>query len=85
MLTLFLTRVTTFGIGVFNAFLFARLVGPAGKGEYYLLILLPSTVNVLVQLGIPGALGFYSAQIILEGLSPRLSSFPSVSHSQPLG
>ena len=42
--------------------MFARLVGPAGKGDYYLLVLLPATAMVLIQLGLPSALGFYSAR-----------------------
>jgi O-antigen/teichoic acid export membrane protein len=79
---LFVTQILTAGIGVFNAFLFARLAGPAGKGDYYLLVLLPNTTMVLAQLGLPTALGFYAARGKTHGivrkalvLSVTLSAF----------
>jgi O-antigen/teichoic acid export membrane protein len=58
----FVAQVMTAGIGIFNAFLFARLLGPAVKGDYYLLVMLPATGMVLVQLGLPSALAFFAAR-----------------------
>jgi O-antigen/teichoic acid export membrane protein len=54
----------TFGaaVGIVNGILLARLLGPAAKGDYYLLLLVPSTVIVLAQLGLPAAFGFFSAK-----------------------
>jgi O-antigen/teichoic acid export membrane protein len=49
-------------LGVFNGILLARLLGPAGKGDYYLLILMPATVMVLLQLGLPQAFGYFGAR-----------------------
>lgn len=65
---LFLTQVLHAAIGVVNGLLIARQIGPAGRGEYYLLILLPTTVMVLVQLGLPQAIAFYSAKGHVRGL-----------------
>ena len=59
---LFGSSILTAAIGVFNAFLFARLLGPEAKGDYYLLFLLPNTAAVLLQFGLPAALGFYAAR-----------------------
>jgi O-antigen/teichoic acid export membrane protein len=59
---LFATQVATAGIGIINGFLMARLLGPAAKGDYYLLVLLPATVMVLCQLGLPQALGYFAAR-----------------------
>ena len=58
--------VTAIAIGY--GFLFARLVGPAGKGDYYLLVLLPATALVLIQLGLPSALGYYAARRQTHGI-----------------
>jgi O-antigen/teichoic acid export membrane protein len=58
----FAAQVVTAGIGIVNSLLFARLLGPEVKGDYYLLTLVPNTVLVLVQFGLPAALGFYSAR-----------------------
>ncbi len=62
VLVLFATQVVATGMGVVNGFLLARFLGPAGKGDYYLLVLVPSTAMVLVQVGLPQALGFYAAK-----------------------
>jgi O-antigen/teichoic acid export membrane protein len=59
---LFGTQVFGAGIGIVNGILLARLLGPAAKGDYYLLILVPSTVMVLIQLGLPQAFGYFSAR-----------------------
>jgi O-antigen/teichoic acid export membrane protein len=49
-------------VGIINGILLARLLGPAGKGDYYILILVPSTTMVLLQLGLPQAFMFYAAR-----------------------
>jgi O-antigen/teichoic acid export membrane protein len=53
-------RVVQFGCTVAVAFLLARLLGPSGRGEYSLLLLLPSTLFALGQLGLPSALTFFA-------------------------
>ncbi len=62
VVVLFGTQVFGAGIGIFNGILLARLLGPAAKGDYYLLILVPSTVMVLIQLGLPQAFAFFAAR-----------------------
>ena len=49
-------------IGVVNGILLARLLGPAGKGDYALVVLVPSTAMVLIQLGLPQAFGYFAAR-----------------------
>ena len=58
-------------MGIVNGVLTAALLGPAGKGEYYLLVLLPTTVVVLTQLGLPSAFSYYSAKGQTRGLVTR--------------
>ena len=41
VLVFFLTQVVTAGLVLFNGFFLARLIGPSGKGDYYLLTFLP--------------------------------------------
>jgi O-antigen/teichoic acid export membrane protein len=53
-------RLLQFGCTVAVAFVLARLLGPGGRGEYSLLLLLPSTLFALGQLGLPSALTFFS-------------------------
>jgi O-antigen/teichoic acid export membrane protein len=62
VLVLFLTQVLTAGLGVFNGFFLASLIGPSGKGDYYLLTFLPPTLMVLSQLGLPQAFTYFSAR-----------------------
>jgi O-antigen/teichoic acid export membrane protein len=62
VVVLFATQAIATGVGVVNGFLLARLLGPAGKGDYYLLVLLPATAMILIQLGLPQAFGFYAAR-----------------------
>ena len=62
VLIVFITQVFGATIGIVNGFLLARLLGPAAKGEYYLLVLVPATAMVLVQLGLPQAFGFFAAR-----------------------
>ena len=64
----FVTQVFGAAVGVVNGLLIARLLGPAAKGDYYLLVLVPSTAMVLIQLGLPQAFGFFAARGRLDGL-----------------
>jgi O-antigen/teichoic acid export membrane protein len=61
-------QVLVTGISIIYGFIFARLVGPAGKGEYYLLVLVPATALVFIQLGLPSALGYYAARSQTRGI-----------------
>lgn len=81
VLVLFLAQVLTAGLGIFNGFFLARLIGPSGKGDYYLLTFLPPTLMVLCQLGLPPAFGFFSARGFTRGLVVRtvvLTGFISI-------
>jgi len=71
VLVLFTTSVITTGIGIVNGFMLARFLGPSGKGDFYLLTLLPVTIMVLLQLGLPQALGFYTARGQTIGISAQ--------------
>lgn len=62
VLVLFGTQVFGAGVGIVNGILLARLLGPAAKGDYYILILVPTTTMVLIQLGLPQAFGFFAAR-----------------------
>lgn len=61
-------QVVTTGLGIVTGFLMARLLGPADKGDYHLLILTPATAMVFLQLGIPQALGYSAAAGATRGL-----------------
>src|SRR5688572_3947751 len=39
--TMFTSRVMVAGIAIVNSFLLARLIGPAGKGDFYLIAMIP--------------------------------------------
>jgi O-antigen/teichoic acid export membrane protein len=65
---MFGTQILGAAIGIVNGILLARLLGPAGKGDYYLLVTLPATAVVLIQLGLPGAFEYFTAR----GQSARL-------------
>lgn len=54
------TRLVQFGCTVAVAFLLARLLGPDGRGVYALLLLLPSTLFALGQLGLPSAITYFA-------------------------
>lgn len=71
VLVMFVAQVVTTAIGIMNGLFLARLVGPSGKGEYALLTLLPATLMVLVQLGLPQAFGFYAARGQTLGLTRK--------------
>ena len=62
VVVLFMTQVFGAGLGIFSGILLARLLGPAEKGDYYILTLVPATAMVLLQLGLPRAFGFYTAR-----------------------
>lgn len=62
VLVLFGTQIFGAAIGIFNGILLARLLGPAGKGDYYILILVPSTAMVILQLGLPQAFAYFAAR-----------------------
>lgn len=62
VLVLFGTQVLGAGAGIVNGILLARLLGPALKGDYTFVILLPASAIVLVQLGLPQAFGFFAAR-----------------------
>ncbi len=68
VMLLFSTQVFGAGIGIINGILLARLLGPALKGEYYLLVLVPSTAMVLIQLGLPQAITYFAARGRTAGL-----------------
>lgn len=68
VVAMFGTQAIEAAIGVVNGILVARLLGPAGKGEYYLLILLPTTMMILLQFGLPQAFAFFSARGQVAGL-----------------
>jgi O-antigen/teichoic acid export membrane protein len=71
VLVFFLTQVVTAGLVLFNGFFIARLIGPSGKGDYYLLTFVPLTLMVLGQLGLPQAFTFFSARDQTRGLITR--------------
>ncbi len=62
VVVLFGSQVIGAGLGIVNGILLARLLGPAAKGDYYFLVLLPATAIVLLQLGLPSAFGFFGAR-----------------------
>ncbi len=71
VVVLFTTQAFGALIGIFNGILLARFLGPAGKGDYFLLILLPSTAMVLLQLGLSQAFSFYAARGRMAGIVTR--------------
>lgn len=71
VLVFFGTQVVTAGLGLFNGFFLARLIGPSGKGDYYLLTFLPPTLMILGQLGLPQAFAFFSARGMTRGIVSR--------------
>ena len=62
VLVLFGTQVFGAAIGIINGIVLARLLGPAAKGEYYILVLVPATTMILISLGLPQAFGFFAAR-----------------------
>ena len=71
VLILFATSVLTTGIAFLIGLMLARLLGPAGKGDFYLLTLLPATLTVLIQLGLPQAFGYFAARGQTVGINAK--------------
>ncbi len=69
--TLFATSVFTTGLGIIIGFVLARVLGPAGKGDFYLITLLPGTIMVLIQFGLPQAFGYYAARGQTVGINVK--------------
>ena len=65
---MFGTQVVEAAVGILNGIFLARMLGPAGKGDYYLIVLLPTTMMIILQLGLPQAFAFYSARGETAGL-----------------
>ena len=65
----FATKATVLAIGLLTTYLLARILGPAGRGAYYLALLVPITLLTFGQLGIPSALVFQTGRgLSLDGL-----------------
>jgi len=71
VLVLFATSVLTTGIAFLIGLMLARLLGPSGKGDFYLLTLLPATLTVLIQLGLPQAFGYFAARGQTVGINRK--------------
>jgi O-antigen/teichoic acid export membrane protein len=71
VLVFFGSQLLTAGLGIFNGFFLARLLGPAAKGDYYLLTFLPPTLMVVAQLGLAQAFAFDSARGLMTRLVER--------------
>src|SRR4051812_7167491 len=71
VVVLFTTQTIVAVVGIFNGFVLARLLGPSAKGDYYLLTLLPTTLMVFIQLGLPQAFSFYAARDEIAGLTRK--------------
>ncbi len=65
---LFGTQLFGTGITIVNGILLARLLGPEARGDYALLILVPSTAVALTLIGMPQAFGFFSARGHTRGI-----------------
>jgi len=58
----FATRVAQFAIGFAVSFGLARLLGPQGRGAYYLVTLTPAMLFALGQFGLPSAISFFAGR-----------------------
>lgn len=58
----FATKATVFALGLATTYLLARVLGPEGRGAYYLALLLPITLFTFGQLGIPSALVYLAGR-----------------------
>lgn len=58
----FATRVVRFVLGFATSFLLARVLGPGGRGAYYLVSLTPTTLANLAQFGLPSAMSFFAGR-----------------------
>ena len=62
VLTVFVATIATTGLSIVIGFVLARVLGPAGKGEFNVVTLLPVTLMVVTQFGLPQAFGFFAAR-----------------------
>ncbi len=69
--TVLVVRVGAAVVGVVNAFVLARLLGPTGKGDFYLVQLVPTTLLVLGQIGLPSAIAYFAGRGQMTGLARR--------------
>jgi O-antigen/teichoic acid export membrane protein len=58
----FATRVVRYAVGFVTSFVLARILGPTGRGIYYVVILTPTTLVALGQLGLPSAVSFFAGR-----------------------
>ena len=58
----FVTRVSQFGLGLAVSLALARLLGPEGRGQYAVAILLPGTLYALATFGLPSSTTFFSGR-----------------------
>jgi O-antigen/teichoic acid export membrane protein len=58
----FVTRVSQFVLGLAVSLALARLLGPDGRGQYAVAILLPGTLYALATFGLPSSTTFYSGR-----------------------
>ncbi len=58
----FAARVVRYAVGFVTSFVLARVLGPAGRGAYYIVILTPTTLVALGQLGLPSAVSFFAGR-----------------------
>ena len=59
---MFVTRVSQFALGLAVSLALARLLGPDGRGQYAVAILLPGTLYALATFGLPSSTTFYSGR-----------------------
>ena len=58
----FATRVSQFGLGLAVSLALARLLGPGGRGQYAVAILVPGTLYAIATFGLPSSTTFYSGR-----------------------
>lgn len=56
------TKTISFALGLLTTLLVARILGPEGRGVYYLAVLVPTTLITLGQFGLPSALVFFAGR-----------------------
>jgi O-antigen/teichoic acid export membrane protein len=71
VLTVFVATIATTGLSIVIGLILARVLGPAGKGEFNVVTLLPVTLMVLTQFGLPQALGFFAARGQTDGINRK--------------
>lgn len=62
VVAIFATRVATFGLALAATFALARLLGPDGRGIYYIVLLTPTLGFAIAQLGLPAAMTFFAGR-----------------------